>query len=655
MRFIVAATREARARRRSKPSGAVRTVTTVTGIWSIAPLDLEKARTLSRELRLSEVTAAVLARRGYGDPELARRFLDAELPGHDPFLLGDMAGAIERIRAAIAEGKRICVHGDYDVDGICATSLAVLYLRELGADVVWHLPSRFEEGYGVSSATLARLADDGVGLVLTVDCGITAVQEVAQAKTLGLEVVVTDHHRPGESLPDCPVVATRPSAYPFPELCGTGVVYKLGEALLGPAHPALKRNLDLVALATIADVVPLVDENRALASAGLRELACTRRPGLQALMRSAHVDPAVVDASSVGFRLAPRINAAGRLGRPDAALDLILTDDPDEARKLASDLEELNRDRQAVEDRILREATALVEGLPEPARLRRGYVLWHEDWHEGVIGIVASRLVERFNRPVVLITRAQDGWKGSGRSVSRFDLHGALAACSSHLQRFGGHRAAAGLSIEEASLATFAEAFAAHADTTLADEDLLPVTTVDAVVSAEELTLPLAQELDRLAPFGLGNPDVMLLVPATQPFAPATVGEGKHLRFRVRQNGRDAGSAIAFGQGSQLDRLRATGLFDVACRLKENRWNGTVAPQLVVRRLFDTSEGYEALRERLAGLWRAGEGAWTPEARSVFAELGLAAQGGGRRRQLLESETFRALLEHETVAFPEAA
>jgi len=630
------------------------------GVWSIEPLDLEEARALSRELELSEVTAAVLARRGYGDPELARRFLDAELPGHDPLLLGDMARAIERLRAAIEAGTRICVHGDYDVDGICATALAVLYLREIGADVVWHLPSRFEEGYGVSGETLARLADDGVGLVLTVDCGITAVHEVAEAQSRGLEVVVTDHHRPGESLPDCPVVSTmRPSAspfqYPFPGLCGTGVVYKLGEALLGPEHPALRHNLDLVALATIADVVPLIDENRALASAGLRELACTRRPGLQALMRSAHVDPAAVDASAVGFRLAPRINAAGRLGRPDAALELILTDDPDEARKLAADLEVLNRDRQAVEDRILREAIALVEGFSEPARLRRGYVLWHEDWHEGVIGIVASRLVERFSRPVVLITRSQEGWKGSGRSVSRFDLHGALAACSSHLERFGGHRAAAGLSIEEASLEAFAEAFAAHAGATLADEDLHPVTTVDAVVSAEELTLPLAQELDRLAPFGLGNPDVMLLVPAAEPFAPATVGEGKHLRFRVRQNGRDAGSAIAFGQGSQLDRLRATGLFDVACRLKENRWNGTVAPQLVVRRLFDTSEGYEALRERFAGLWRAGEGSWTPEARSVFAELGLATQGGGRRRQLLESETFRALLELETVAFPKAA
>jgi single-stranded-DNA-specific exonuclease len=595
------------------------------------------------DLDVNEVTASVLVRRGYDDPEKARRFLDAQLPGHDPVLLGDMAVAAERIRSAVDDGKRICIHGDYDVDGICATALAVLLLRELGANVGWHLPSRFEEGYGVSTETLARLADDGVGLVLTVDCGITAVEEVAEARARGLEVVVTDHHRPGETLPDCPIVATRPSAYPFPELCGTGVVYKLGEALLGQDHAAIRRSLDLVALATIADVVPLVDENRALAAAGLRTLAATGRPGLQALMRSARVDPAAVDAGAVAFRLAPRINAAGRLGRPDVALELVLTDDADEARRHADTLEELNRDRQAVEDRILRDAVEAVESMSEPRRRRRGYVLWREDWHEGVIGIVASRLVERFHRPIVLITRSQDGWKGSGRSIPRFDLHGALAACAGHLERFGGHRAAAGLSIDDTNIEAFADAFASHADAHLAPEDLFEVVTVDAVVSAPDLTLELAEELARLAPFGLGNPDVTLLVPATNAVTPATVGEGKHLKFRVRQNGRDAGSAIAFGQGTQLDRLRAVGLFDVAFRLKENHWNGTVAPQLVVRRIFDTPEGYEELRASLAELWRSGERAWTPEARRIFAELALDEENT-RRRQLLESESFRALL-----------
>ncbi|HZN22349.1 MAG TPA: single-stranded-DNA-specific exonuclease RecJ [Gaiellaceae bacterium] len=633
----------------------------MTGAWTIAPLDPEAAPALARALGIGEVTASVLVRRGYGDPDEASRFLDARPPGHDPLLLGDMREAVERIRTAIADGARICVHGDYDVDGICATALAVLVLRELGADVVWHLPSRFEEGYGVSRDTLARLADEGVGLVLTVDCGITAVEEIAEARARGLDVVVTDHHRPGETLPDCPIVATRPSSYPFPELCGTGVVHKLGEALLGTDHPALRRGLDLVALATIADVVPLLDENRALAAAGLRALACTRRPGLQALMRNASVDPAVVESGAVAFRLAPRINAAGRLCRPDVALELVLTEDAEEAKRLAQELEGLNRDRQAVEDRILREATALVEALPERQRRRRGYVLWSEDWHEGVIGIVASRLVERFHRPVVLVTGSQDRWKGSGRSVPAFDLHGALGACSEHLERFGGHRAAAGLSIEPDRLEAFAEAFATHADRELADDDLHVPTVVDAVVSAEDLTLGLAQELDRLAPFGLGNPDVTLLVPGARAVSPSLVGDGKHLRFRVRQQERDAGSAIAFGQGFELDRLRAEGLFDVACRLKENRWNGTVAPQLVVRRVFDTLEGYEDLRESLGALWRSGPAGWTPDARRVFSELGLdstlpGAQAHGRRRQLLESQTFRALLAHEAqVAFPEAA
>jgi single-stranded-DNA-specific exonuclease len=617
------------------------------GRWTIAHCSPAEAAALASELGVSEITASVLLRRGYGRVEDARAFLEGERPPHDPLLLGDTAVAVDRIRAAISAGTRICVHGDYDVDGICATALAVLTLRSLGADVVWHLPSRFEEGYGVSRDTLARLAEDGVGLVLTVDCGITAVEEVAEARALGLEVIVTDHHRPGSELPECPIVATRPSSYPFPELCGTGVAWKLAEAL-GAADP---RHLDLVALATIADVVPLLDENRSLATAGLRALARTGKPGLAALMRSAHVDPAALDATAVAFRLAPRINAAGRLCRPDLALELVLTDDVETATRLAAELETLNRDRQAVEDRILREAVRTVEEWSEPKRRRRGYVLWSEDWHEGVNGIVASRLVERFGRPVVLIARSQDGWKGSGRSVAAFDLHGALGACAEHLERYGGHRAAAGLSISEERLEPFADAFAAHADSVLGEDDLRPVTRVDAIVPASALTLDLAAELDRLAPFGLGNPDVTLLVPSCEAVDAATVGEGKHLRFRVRQHGRDGGSAIAFGLGAQLDRLRRDTRYDVVCRLQENHWNGTVAPQLVVRRLFDAPDGYEDLREWLAAIWRQGESAWPPEAARIFAELGVS--DGGPKRQLLESESFRALLERE--ALPRAA
>src|SRR5215218_596497 len=374
------------------------------GTWTLRPCPRRDVTALARALEVSETTAAVLVRRGYGAPDEARAFLAAERPEHDPFLLGDMEAACARIRAAIAAGRRICVHGDYDVDGICATALAVLVLRDLGAEVEWHLPSRFEEGYGVSRETLTRFAREGCGLLLTVDCGVTAVEEVAEASEAALEVVVTDHHRPGDVLPACPVVATRPSDYPFPELCGTGVVYKLACAL-GAAECA-EKHLDLVALATVADVVPLVDENRGLVAAGLRRLARTSKLGLRALMRAAHVDPAAVDAGAIAFRLAPRINAAGRLGHPQAALDLLLTEDSAEAERLAAELETLNRERQMVEDRILREALAQVDEWPEAKRRQRGYVLAGEQWHRGVIGIVASRLVERFHRPVVLVAGA---------------------------------------------------------------------------------------------------------------------------------------------------------------------------------------------------------------------------------------------------------
>ena len=611
------------------------------GIWTIRPCPHRQASALAAALGLSEITASVLVRRGYGDPDEARAFLAGEQPLHDPFLLGDMSVAVEHIRAAVAAGKRICVHGDYDVDGICATVLAVLVLRELGADVEWHLPSRFDEGYGVSGQTLERLANEGCGLVLTVDCGITAVDEVRRARELGLEVVVTDHHRPAADLPDCPLVVTRPSGYPFPELCGTGVVYKLGAALLGADSAALRRHLDLVALATIADVVPLVGENRSLVTAGLRLLARTQKPGLQALMKAAHVDPAAVDTGAVGFRLAPRINAAGRLGHPRAALELLLTGDRDEARRLADRLEELNRDRQAVEDKILRAAVAQVEEWPEAKRRQRAYVVWGEDWHEGVIGIVASRLVERYHRPVVLLAGTEGLWKGSGRSIASFDLHAGLSACAQFLSRFGGHRAAAGLSILPEWVEPFADGFAAHAADVLEPEDLVPTTVVDAVLPrGTELTLDLCQELRRLAPFGLGNPDVTLLAPGCELGELATVGDGKHLRFRVQRDGRDAGGAIAFGQGARLDRYRRVGRYDVAFRLQENHWNGTVAPQLLVRRVFDADERFDELYAWLRREWQAS--VRDPQAQAIFDEL--EVEKGGPKRHPLESETFRALL-----------
>jgi single-stranded-DNA-specific exonuclease len=618
--------------------------------WTIAPCSYDDAARLAAELDVSETTARVLVRRGLSDSAEARRFLEGAPPNHDPLLLGDMAAARDTILRAVAERRRICVHGDYDADGICATALAVLVLRELGADVVWHLPSRFEEGYGVQGETLARLGDEGCGLVLTVDCGVTAVEEIAEARAQGLDVVVTDHHRPGERLPDCPLVVTRPSGYPFPELCGTGVVYKLGQALLGADSEALAAHLDLVALATIADVVPLTDENRALALAGLRALARTRKPGLKALMRASRVDPASVDEAAVAFRLAPRINAAGRLCRPEAALELLLSEDDETAVPLAGKLEELNRERQAVEDRILREAVARIDSWPESQRQRRGYVLADEEWHQGVIGIVASRLVERFHRPVVLIAGGAPEWKGSGRSIGAFDLHAGLASCAEHLTRFGGHRAAAGLSIDPGRVEPFAAAFAEYAAGVLVEEDLRPPIVIDAVLPpGTQPTHALCSELKRLAPFGQGNPRVTLLAPACELSELAPVGEGKHLRFRIRQeDGAPGGQAIAFRLGTQLDRFRREGRYDVVFSLEENQWNGTVAPQLVVRAILDSAESYPRLRTWLRDEFGKPESEQDAAAAAIFAELRL--DRGASRRSLFESEAFRRLLEEEPLA-----
>jgi single-stranded-DNA-specific exonuclease len=612
------------------------------GTWRLPPCPRQEVAGLAQALGLSETTASVLVRRGYGDPDTAKAFLAAEVPAHDPFALGDMEAACGTVRAAIESGRPICVHGDYDVDGICATALAVEMLRELGARVEWHLPSRFEEGYGVSRETLARVAREGFGMLLTVDCGITAVEEIAEARAAGLEVVVTDHHRPGDTLPDCPVVAPSSGSYPFPGLCGTGVVYKLAQAL---GAQGLERHLDLVALATVADVVPLLDENRGLVTAGLKRLARTTKPGLRALLKSARVDPAIVDAGAIAFRLAPRINAAGRLGHPRAALDLLLTEDAPEADRLAAELEGLNRERQAVEERILREAIEQVDEWSEARRRTRGYVVAGEDWHRGVIGIVASRLVERFHRPVVLVAGGDEEWTGSGRSIPAFDLHGALAACADHLGRWGGHRAAAGLSIRPENIDAFADAFATHAGAALTDEDLVPIAHVDAAVDGRELTLELGEELSALAPFGLGNPAVRLLVGGCQVSELTAVGEnGKHLRVGLRMNGRPLPGGIAFGRGSQLDSLRRPLLYDVVCKLSVNRWNGTEAPELRIEGVFETAEGYAALRAKLAEEWARGPDAWSEEGRAIFGELGL--NEGGRWRSLFESPTFLTAL-HE--------
>ena len=567
--------------------------------WSCDPYSVAAAHSLAGELGLHPVTASILVRRGYDAPDSARRFL-AAADRHDPALMPGLPAAVETLMRHVARGSRIVIHGDYDVDGVCSTAVLARALERLGAAPVCELPSRFDEGYGLSAAGVERQAAAGTDLLVTVDCGITAVDEVARARALGIEVVVTDHHRPGDALPDCTVVHPALGGYPFPELCAAGVAYKLAEALAVAAarDPSeVEDDLDLVALATVCDVVPLVDENRRIVRDGLQALARTRKPGLRALMRVAACDPGALDAGTLGFRLGPRINAAGRMRRPDAALELLLTGDPTRAGEIAGELDLLNRERQDTEMQITFAAeAALAEHGHEPA-----YVLAGEGWHPGVIGIVASRLVERHCRPCVLIALDSNGaGRGSGRSISAFDLHAALAACSDYLGRFGGHRMAAGFDIETENVEDFRQAFVRHAAGALTPHDLRRVERVDAVAPGTALGLDLAEELERLAPFGHRNPGPTLLVPAARIENARPMGdEGQHARFTVASGGSRA-RAVAFRTSAGSLSASAGEPRDIAVRLERNEWNGTVEPRLVLRALCEPRSGtFDSLDESL--------------------------------------------------------
>jgi len=568
---------------------------------------------LQGELGVSGALAQVLVRRGMAEPELARAFLDAD-EEHPPAAFAGIDAAVAAVLGHVERRTLITLHGDYDVDGICSTAVLLRVLRGLGAEVDHYLPDRAGDGYGLSASTVRRLAARGTRLLVTVDCAITAVEEVEEAKALGIEVVVSDHHAPRADgkLPRAPLVHPALCGYPCADLCATAVAYKLAQALLEAAargeagercaerargmlaRRALERDLDLVALATIADVVPLLGENRALVRRGLRALAGTSKPGLRALMAVARVDPAKVGERAVAFALAPRLNAAGRLYRADAGLELILTEDAHRATQIAAELDSANRERRQVELGIRVQAEAQITELGE----RAAYVLAGDGWHPGVIGIVASRLVERSGRPVVLIALDGDTGRASGRSVDAFDLLAGLSACGEHLVRYGGHRAAAGLEIERGRVAGFASALCAHAERVLRPQDLVARERVDALVGGEELGMELAEELQTLAPFGRGNPPVALMV-ADATFADVRpMGEGKHARFTVESHGVKA-RAVAFGSGGRLPLLTGANADADAAQatfaLEVNEWNGVSEPRLVLRHV----QSADALAEEL--------------------------------------------------------
>jgi single-stranded-DNA-specific exonuclease len=546
--------------------------------------DGDAAAALAAALNLPLAMCRLLLLRGYETADSARPFLKPRLTGlHDPLALAGMSAAVARLLAAVQSRERILVHGDYDVDGICSAALFTRVLRSLGADVHAFVPHRMTDGYDLSHAGVRHAVELGAGLILTGDCGIVAHEAVAQAAAAGVDVIVTDHHTPGPTLPDAAAVVNpnRPDcAYPHKGLAGAGVAFKLCEALIaavGGDRDALLWHLDLVALATIADLAPLTGENRILTHYGLRVLRETRNPGLRALMHSAGVaTDKPVAAGQVSHVLAPRLNAVGRMGAAARGVELLMTDDDAEAATLAAQMEAENVVRQEVDRRILQEALDMLAEDFDPDR-DYGLVLSSPDWHPGVIGIVASRVAERVHRPVILIAEdaAAGRGRGSGRSIPAFHLLDGIRSCASLLERFGGHRQAAGLDVRLDRIVALREAFNAHARSVLTPDDLVAEVRVDLEIRLPEADMSLCRMLRHCGPFGLGNPQPVFVARAVSLAGyPQEVGNGQHLKLTLVQDGVRL-PAIGF---RMAERARAFDLvrtpIDVAFQLQDDHWNG---------------------------------------------------------------------------------
>ncbi len=549
------------------------------------PPDEHAISHLQTALRLPRALCAVLVARGLSEETAAKAYLRPLLDGlHPPSGLPDADRAADRLLEAIRGGEQVLVHGDYDVDGVSGVALLTRWIRRLGGRVTPFVPHRVRDGYDFGPAGLRVAQEAGAHLIVTVDCGITALEAVARARSMGIDVIVTDHHTPGPSLPPALAVVNPQlpdSTYPNRGLCGAAVAFKLCQ-LLAQAHGVedeeLYASLDLVALATIADLVPLDGENRILARYGLRAMASTTNPGLRALLASSRLDRGPIDAGKVGFILAPRINAVGRMGAAATALDLLLTEDEDEAARLADTLEEQNRIRREEDRRTLDQALGLLAADYEPER-DFGVVLGAEGWHPGVIGIVASRVVERIHRPTVLVAFQGADGRGSARSIPGFHLYDAVRACSGHLTRFGGHRQAAGMDLRRTSLEAFKTAFNEEARSRLEGVSPKPRIQADLEVSLDDVTLEMAHYLQYMGPFGISNRKPVFLARNVELTAPPNLVKGEHLGLRLGQD-RARLRAIGFGIAHRVPpEALGMGPVDLVFQVAEREFRGSRALQ----------------------------------------------------------------------------
>ena len=577
----------------------------------IAGSDPVQARELAQVTGLSPLLCAVLCARGIRTPAEAMEFLDTSAERLlDPMTLDGVPEAVEIIRDALKKGERIAVYGDYDVDGVTATCVLTDTLRSLGADCTYYIPDRLTEGYGLHTPSIDALAARGVRLLITVDTGITAVEEVAHIREAGMRVIITDHHECPEVLPQADAVINPKNpacGYGFRDLAGVGVTFKLVCALLGDVHAALERYAELVCLGTVADVMPLRSENRVIVNYGLRHIPTTRNAGLSALCREAGLNlTKPVSAASLSFALAPRINAAGRFGVADRAAELFLTRDESRAAEIAAELTELNRRRQSSENQMLSEAVAELKATCDP-EADRAFVLWHKEWHHGILGIVASRLTDRYARPVILLSVDGDTAKGSGRSIRGFNLYDALTELPTRPRQYGGHELAAGLTIDTALLEDFRRDLRAYAAERLTEADCVPCLDVDCEVEPEALTLDAVQGLSALEPTGMGNPEPVFVLRQLVVRAISPIGNNRHTRLRLERAGCTL-SCVYFGRTPEDLGLGEGDSVDVAANVQVNDFRGRNV-QLVLRdiRLSEREKERDAASLALRRRFLAGE------------------------------------------------
>ena len=561
--------------------------------WVVVECDEEQADRLAREADLPPVIARLLVIRGVTTAEEARAFFDPSLDHlHDPSLLPDADAGVDRLAAAVKSGERICVYGDYDVDGVTGTALLVRTLRALKGNVSYRLPHRRRDGYGIKPAAVTDAVRDRVGLIVTCDCGITACETARCAREAGIDMIITDHHEPGPELPLAAAVINpkrEDAVYPFPELAGVGVAFKLAQGLvrkLGYDEEAfVKRFTDLAALGTVGDVVPLLGENRTLVRHGLEAIPVSKKIGLRTMIRAAGLEGKPLNAYYLAYVLGPRINAAGRMADATAALRLLLTTETAEAWALAREMERHNNRRRVEQERIVAEAMEQAQAKAEAGA--RVLVLSQEGWNRGVIGVAASKICEQYSRPAILVSRDEAAGIGSGsaRSVPEFNLIEALRACEDLLERFGGHALAAGVTVRLANLDEFEERINSIAFAAIPEEELVPRVEVDAEIAPDQITRELADAIASMEPFGMGNPEPVFVTRNVAVVARQRVGNGSHLKFQVQGHNQPPVDCIGFGLGDYADSLELGGLVDVCYSIRINDFNGADSVQLVAKDL----------------------------------------------------------------------